>query len=278
MSVRISYLVAVKNKAHTIEHCLKSLLEDRADEVVVIDGRSTDGTSEIIDRFLVQHLYDEGTGNPAAARNIGLKACSGDYVVIIDGDQWIPKGFNDALRRLLREGYDAVFCREVRVGPSMWARAHHAEWIEVTTLGHDFVYWPRVLKRSLISKVGGWDDRMLSDEDFDLWNRMKKFDPKIHRSSLVIYHNSSDTTPFTEFRRGMEMVSSRVRYVRRYPSEWRRLLGIFPIGLILDYIVATKVFLRTRNFRIALHILILRMARSIGRAIGIFYHPTRRLR
>jgi len=277
MSMRISYLVAVKDKARTIERCLNSLLENRADDVVVIDGRSKDGTSEIIDRYLVQHLYDEGTGNPATARNVGLKACCGDYVVIIDGDQWIPDGFNDVLKRILSEGYDAVFCREVRVGPSMWARAHQAEWTEVATLSYDSVYWPRVLKRSLIFKVGGWDDRMLSDEDFDLWNRVKKLDPKICRSSLVIYHDASDISPFTEFRRGTEMASSRVRYVRRHPSEWKRLLGAFPVGLVTGCIVMTKVFLRTRNPRIASLVLILRTARSIGHAIGLFYHPTRRL-
>jgi len=274
--MKISYLIVVKNKARTIDRCLGSLVKEGVDEVVVVDGGSTDGTSEIIDRFPVLHLYDEGKGNISAARNIGLKKCNRDYIVIIDGDQWVPNGFHSALKRLLaRREYDAVILHEVWIGSSIWAKTRQAEWVEVATLRHDWVYWPRVFSRSVLSQVGGWNEDIFI-EDFDLWNRVKTLNPKVLKSNLAIY-SDGNVSPFGEFKRGTEGISSLPKYVQRYPKEWQRFLAIAPLSWPYDIIIALKVLLKTTNLKVAVLTLVLRIAKSIGRFIGLFYHPTRQL-
>jgi len=273
----ISYLVVVRNKAKSISRCLESLVRAGIGQIVVVDGRSTDGTSEIIDRFPVLHLYDRGTGNVSNARNMGLKACTGDYVVIVDGDQWVPARFGRDLRQILADKTpDAVMMRELRSGTSEWARASQAEWTEVAALRHDWVYWPKVFRRSILRDIGGWDESLFI-EDFDIWNRAKALNPKLLICSLAIYSDSSGVSPLTELRRGTEGISSLSKYVRRYPREWQRFLAIAPASWVYDLLIVMRVFLASKSIRTASLVFILRISRSIGRLIGVFYHPTRRL-
>lgn len=276
--VTLSYLVIVKNRAKSIDCCIRSLVKSGGGQVVVVDGRSTDGTSQIIDGFPVLHLYDPGTGNISAARNIGLRACTGDYIVIVDGDQWVPEMFGRGLKRVLSaEMPDAVFLRELWTGTSALAKAHQAEWNEVTALRHDWVYWPKVFHRSILCDTGGWDEDLFI-EDFDIWNRVRVLKPKVLRCDFVIYSNGYDISPLTELRRGTEGISSLSKYVRRYPREWQRFLAIAPISWVYDLIIVARVFSTTKSIRTALLVLVLRISRSLGRLLGVFYHPTRRLR
>jgi len=277
-TVEVSYLIAVRNKVRTIEKCLNSLARNNVHDVVVVDGRSTDGTSEIVDRYSFKHLYDEGRGNIATARNMGLKECKGEYVVIVDGDQWIGKEFNTDLKEILTKAkYDAVFCLEDWVGSSQKAKAGQLEWLEISSLRHHWVHFPRIFNRASICKVGGWDSVMGgSYEDFDLWNRLKMTNPKVFESELVIHNDASDTSLYTELRKGTERASSLVKYVRRYPSEWQRILSIAPVAWLNDYMIALRVFIRKKTIRLSFLVLVLRMARSLGWLIGLFCHPTRR--
>lgn len=267
-SVKISYLVAVTNMVGTIGRCLRSLVGE--DEVVVTDGNSIDGTSQVIDGFPVVHLYDDGMGLPAA-RNIGVKACTGDYVVIVDADQWVPRRFNKRLKELLaKEEYDTVQCREVWTGNSIWAEAQQASWFEVATLREDWVYWPRVLRRTLIFKAGGYDENFKGFEDLDLWNRIKKFNPRVCKTDLVIFSDASDLSVFAAFKRGIYSHVSLALYISRHPSEWQKVLSVAPIGLFIDMIMGLRIALRSRSIKLAVAALALRMAMSLGRFVGVF--------
>jgi len=272
-SIKVSYLIAVRNKVGSIGRCLHSLANQKVDEIVVVDGNSTDGTSQVIDKFPVIHLYDNGKG-PAAARNAGLQMCTGDYVLIIDGDQWIPEVFNLRLKQILQtKKYDAIFLNEGWKGSSLYARAHQEAWIEVSILKHDRIYWPRIFRRSLLHEVGAWNENFSTFEDHDLWNRMKKLHPNVFSSDLTIYSDASNMSVLSEFRRGKWYGSSLVKFIRRYPLEWQKLLSIAPIGWPIDYLIASKIFLRTKTVKIALFALFLRMARSMGWLVGLFYRP-----
>lgn len=275
LSIKISYLVVARNEIRTIGVCLDSLMANRPDEVVVVDGRSTDGTSEVIDRYPVIHLYDDGKG-PAAARNLALGAATGDYVVIIDGDQWIPPGFDGDLRRILRKKYDVVFCPLKWWGPSRWTRARETEIRGVTSLAtmipRRHSHLPRVYRWSFVLKVGGWRDDFLSYEDHDLWKRIHALNPEIFSSNLVIYHDASNMSLVTEFNRGREVCTSLFKYVKCYPSEWPELSNIIlPFSFFVNLLIVSNVFLITRDIKMTLLVLILRVDRFAGWLVGLFF-------
>lgn len=104
-SVKVSVVVPVYNGGRgisaTIEHVIKQSLVPW--EIIVVDDGSTDHTPEVLrgfgDKIIV--LRKEN-GGPAAARNCGIRAASGDFVAFTDSDafpdrEWLAnllKGFD----------------------------------------------------------------------------------------------------------------------------------------------------------------------------------------
>ena len=104
----ISAVVCTKNSIASIERCLASLKQADVHELIVVDARSVDGTTEIAAQFADKVLFDEGTGL-GAARNIGIAETSGDYILNFGSDNVLPPGQLDIMRTDLVQGnYDGV--------------------------------------------------------------------------------------------------------------------------------------------------------------------------
>ncbi len=85
---RLSLCMIVKNEAATLDKCL-ALARPHVDEIVIVDTGSTDGTREIARRYA--DVYDEiaWPGSFSQARNYSLDQATGDFILILDGDEWI---------------------------------------------------------------------------------------------------------------------------------------------------------------------------------------------
>lgn len=92
--VDVSIIVPVKNGANTIKDLLESLMkvdyDKRKYEVIVVDGYSTDGTRELVSKYPVKLVMQEGDGLNAA-RNTGVRNSRGRIVVFTDADCVVPK-------------------------------------------------------------------------------------------------------------------------------------------------------------------------------------------
>jgi succinoglycan biosynthesis protein ExoA len=109
----VTVLVPVRNEERYIERCLYSLARQdypRARfEVLVIDGRSTDATREIVARFAAEStmdvsLLDNPRERTAAGLNAGLTEARGDVIVRVDGHATVASEF-------LSRGVFALFDR-----------------------------------------------------------------------------------------------------------------------------------------------------------------------
>jgi len=103
---RLSVVVPVKNSAKTVGDLLESLMkidydEDRL-EIVFVDGNSTDGTREIVQKYPVRLVDEEGRGLNAA-RNTGIKHSTGQIVAFTDGDCVVPPDWARQIARNFRE-------------------------------------------------------------------------------------------------------------------------------------------------------------------------------
>ena len=87
--MKLSVLIPVYNERETIEEILPVVLGVEIDkEVIVVDDCSTDGTSEILDRWadrvkLLRHETNQGKG---AAVRTAMAAAEGDAIIIQDAD------------------------------------------------------------------------------------------------------------------------------------------------------------------------------------------------
>ncbi|MEZ4702871.1 MAG: glycosyltransferase [Rhodothermales bacterium] len=94
---RLSLCMIVKNEAKTLEKCL-SLARPHVDEIVVVDTGSTDGTQDIARRYADVYDEIEWPGSFAVARNHSLDLATSEYILILDGDEYIEKP--DAWKRI----------------------------------------------------------------------------------------------------------------------------------------------------------------------------------
>lgn len=94
----ISVIVPFYNVAPYLKECLDSVLSQTHShlEVVLIDDGSTDGSVDIAKEYLCDprvRLISQKNGGLSRARNVGLHDAKGDFVVFIDGDDYISPNF-----------------------------------------------------------------------------------------------------------------------------------------------------------------------------------------
>lgn len=140
---KISIIVPCCNVEKYVEECLESIKVQtyKNIEVICIDDGSTDNTGLIIDkyvladnRFKVIHKSNSGYGD---SMNKGLEACTGDYVGIVESDDWIePDMFETLYKTAIDNDLDLVRCCWYE-GPTGTESENHQDWVK-----KDSVYCP----------------------------------------------------------------------------------------------------------------------------------------
>ena len=95
-AVRISVVIPCYNRSEVIVRALQCVLAQTraADEIIVVDDGSTDGTADVVAGFRAQGVaLIRGTSNRGAnwARNRGIEAATGDLICFLDSDdEFLP--------------------------------------------------------------------------------------------------------------------------------------------------------------------------------------------
>ena len=108
---RVSAVVCCLNNERTIADCLRRLLQNGPDEVIVVDGGSSDRTRQIASEFCTVTIIEDMKGL-ARARNIGWRQSNGDLILFLDGDAYMtPDTLSSLLEILKNPGTAGVTCR-----------------------------------------------------------------------------------------------------------------------------------------------------------------------
>ncbi len=90
--MKISIITIVYNRAHCIEDCIQSVLSQTYHDIeyLVIDGGSTDGTTNIIERYQdkIDYYVSEKDEGIFDALNKGIKHATGDVIGILNSDDF----------------------------------------------------------------------------------------------------------------------------------------------------------------------------------------------
>lgn len=95
----VSIIVPMYNVEKFIEKCVKALMNQshKDIEIILVDDGLPDQSPEIIDRIAIEdqrvHVIHQQNKGVSAARNAGLQCATGEYVMFVDGDDWVDSDY-----------------------------------------------------------------------------------------------------------------------------------------------------------------------------------------
>jgi glycosyltransferase involved in cell wall biosynthesis len=150
----ISIVILAFNEAHRLEPCLQSAIW--ADEIIVVDGFSTDSTVELAKRYTDKVFQSDllGPANPGgfgAQRNFGLVQAVHDWVLFLDADERVTPELAQEIRSTLPR------CQSETAVFQIGRREHYFGVYSPYT--HGRAYQPRLIRRSRAK----WDERRVHE-------------------------------------------------------------------------------------------------------------------
>lgn len=98
----VSIITTVFNRELVIERCINSVLQQTYPNIehIIIDGLSSDGTLEVVQRYKqsVDYYISEVDGGIYEGMNKGLSLAQGSYALILNSDDWLV---NNAIEKLV---------------------------------------------------------------------------------------------------------------------------------------------------------------------------------
>ena len=181
---KVSVIIPTYNRLPMLKEAVDSVLaQDFEDmELIVVDDGSTDETAEEMKRYggrvkLIQNSENKGV---SAARNKGILHARGKYIAFLDSDDLWVKGKLKIQVSFLDDNPHYPVChtdeiwirRGKRVNP-MLKHAKYSGWIFEKCLPLCIISPSSVMmKRTLFSKVGLFDEALPVCEDYDFWLRV----------------------------------------------------------------------------------------------------------
>ena len=246
----VSVVIPCFGQAHFLGEAIESVLAQTYPhlEIVVIDDGSPDNASRIASRYRGVRCVREPNAGMAEARNMGLRATNGDFLVFLDADdRLLPVAVEAGLRALGQHPEAAAAVGTYRRisedgtplpthDQPIVERDHYAQLLRNNWMGFPA---RAVYRRALFEHVKGFDPHMGAAEDFALSLEIARRFPVQSHATLVADHREHGTNVSGDaalmLTRTLDAVKRQRPYVRRTPELaqaygyakqfWRRYYG-----------------------------------------------------
>lgn len=259
----VSVILPVRNERAMLPRLLDQLLAqnyppDRY-EILVVDGRSTDGTADLVRRRFCDRtgprsaairLLDNPKIRSAAGRNIGLRASRGDIVLFIDGHCAVPSRnlIEDSVAIIERTGAGCLCRPQPLLAPSatdmgeiiahacgFWlSRDRGCSLSDTPQAGAaDPVCSGATYRRSVFEHIGLYDESFESGEEVEFNTRVRNAgiaawtDPRL----AVLYQPRPRVSAL--FHERVRSGRARMRLLRRHPGTFSA-AQFAPLALLLS--------------------------------------------
>jgi GT2 family glycosyltransferase len=205
--LKLAFVILTKNSGRTLEKCLDAVakLKDEFEpEVIVVDAGSTDNTLNIVEKYReelnIKVLYDGGRGL-GYARDIGWRASSADYIVMLDSDVIVNRNFLRKAVELLQQD-ERLGAISAKLKPTSLDKGWVGKFQEKNLAIHLHHLDPpypaeavalhtacTVFRRKALEEVGGFDAYFnLAKEDSDVSYRIRKAGYKLSYLNIYALH------------------------------------------------------------------------------------------
>lgn len=198
----VSVIIPCYRQAHFLSEAIESVLAQTYPhyEVIVVDDGSPDHTAEVASQYPdVRYIRQENRGLPGA-RNTGLRHSKGAYVVFLDADdRLLPEHFETCLSLFNQQPELGLVCGDFRWfgAEGTWHRHTCSDQPDqyAALLRFGFIVPPHsaMVKREVISAIGGFREELKSSEDRDCWLRVARLYPiRCHHQLIAEYRRHAD--------------------------------------------------------------------------------------
>jgi hypothetical protein len=184
---QISVLISAYNAEKYLKVAIESIKRQsyKNFEVIIINDNSTDNTLKVLnfckdDRFKI--ISNEQNMGLTKSLNIGLKYCNGKYIARMDADDFSIKD------RLFKQICFLDSNQNISLlGTSYYKINHNNKVIDIINVpltDKEIKYWllskcpfghgTVMMRREVLENAGGYDERFLYAQDFDLWLRLSE--------------------------------------------------------------------------------------------------------
>lgn len=181
-----SLIIPTFNRADLIGRTLESVFAQTRlpDEIIVVDDGSTDGTLDLLASYGSKIcVMTQANRGPGAARNLGVRHATGDYVVFLDSDDlWFPWTLATYARVIEEHGSPAfvsgkLFLFRNSIEPLQITQAPLREHLftDYFASSHCGVHCSAgqaVIRRDIYLDSGGFVEEKINAEDHDLVMRL----------------------------------------------------------------------------------------------------------
>ena len=192
----VSVIIPTFNRAYCLADSIKSVLDQKGFELIVVNDGSTDDTDKILEYFpeIKVIKYTDNCG-VSFARNKGLEKAKGSLVCFLDSDDLWKVGKLEAQVQWMQDHpkcnaiyTDEIWIRNgVRVNPMNKHKKYSGDifrqCLPLCIVSPSSV----MLRKSVLDEVGVFDESMPVCEDYDLWLRIAMRYPfKFLREKLIV--------------------------------------------------------------------------------------------
>lgn len=118
---KISIIVPLYNAENYVRECIENLLEQTYTnlEIILVNDGSTDASASICREYVKKHInicyLEQENKGAAAARNLGMRHATGEYIAFVDCDDSIVSCYIEKLYEILkREDVELVCCSYIK--------------------------------------------------------------------------------------------------------------------------------------------------------------------
>lgn len=169
----ISLIIPVFNEEDQLPKLLDHLLEISGkylQEIIVVDGASTDGTAEIAQSYFEVNFVRSEKGR-AVQMNAGAKAAKGEILYFLHSDSYPPARFDELIVREVING-NLAGCFQMKFDKDHWwlnLMGHFTKVNHISCRGGDQSLF---VTKTLFEEIGGFDETYKVYEDNEIVKRL----------------------------------------------------------------------------------------------------------
>ena len=196
MDTLVSIIIPCYNKAQFLGETLDSVAAQTYHniEVIVVDDESPDNTHEVVEEYMPKMPYlvymHQTNQGPSAARNNGIRASKGDYIMALDADDRLASTYVEKCVDYLENHpetklvYSKADMFGTQNGP--W---NLPEYSFLELLWQNMINYCAMYRREDFETTQGYNTNMVKGlEDWDFWLTFLKPEDSVHRIDEVLFH------------------------------------------------------------------------------------------